>query len=311
MTNGQATAVLTYHRTESADAFSEFAERLNVDARAAPGFRSWQHSVLESPELDWSIALTFHDEAALHDWLDRAGERLDDGVHRHSRVDLITDGAPRTEGVLLVREAIKSGRDADYVAASERLVALERSMPGYEGASLFPAFEGIDGTEPWSHVVRFRTAKHLQACLDSPAFAQALPDLEQHVVDGAPVTATTAFSTLRVTDDGETLVTPTWKTYLMVLLVLYPTAVVQGALVDPLIRGVATVPWLAGLLSMLLNVALLVWLMMPLGARVLRKWMDPVDGAGARVTLLGVLGIAAAFAAYFAVFLAVGFLRTS
>lgn len=303
-----ATAVLTYHRTEDPLAFQEFAERLGATAEGRPQFKVWQHSVLTSADLDWAIAITFYAESALHDWLDHIGDHMDEDLHRHSRLDLITGGAPRTEGVLLVREAVKPDREADYLLAAGRLVRLERSQPGYDGSSVFPAFEGKDGTEPWSRVVRFRTAKHLTAWLDSPMRHSTLPELEQHLSEDAPVSATTAFSTLRVSQDGETLVTPPWKTYMMVLLVLYPTAILQARFVDPVIRGLVPVPWVAALMSMMVNVALLVWVMMPLGSRLLRRWMDPVDGAGTKVTLLGIVAILVSFAVYLPVFLALGFL---
>lgn len=306
----QATAVVTYHRTDDVEQFEEFAARLGATAESRPRFKVWQHSILSSPWLDWSIAVTFHDQDALHEWLDETAGRLSDDVHRHSRVGLITAGSPRTEGVLLLHEVVKPDREADYLAAAERFVQLERSQPGYEGSSVFPSFEGVDGTEPWSRIARFRTARHLNAWLDSPVRQEALPELEQHLRDGAPVSATTAFTTMRVSDDGETLVTPPWRTYMMVLLVLYPTAILQARFVDPVIRSLTPAPWVSALLSMMFNVALLVWLMMPLGSRLLRRWMDPVDGATPRVTLLGIAAIVASFAVYLTVFLAIGFLPT-
>lgn len=308
MSADQATAVVTYHRTQDAHAFQTFAERVGAMAQAALGFKVWQHSILTSPTLDWAIAVTFHDEPSLHAWLDQAGEGLDDTRHRHSRIDLITGGSPRTEGVLLVRDAVKAGRETDYLRAAEQLVRLEQTQPGYGGSSAFPSFEGVEGAEPWSRIVRFRTAAHLDSWLASPALESAAPEIHQHLREEAPVSVTTAFSTLRVSEDGRSLVTPTWKTYLMVLLVLYPTAILQGAFVDPLIRGAVPVPWVSALMSMMLNVALLVWLMMPFGARLLRRWMDPVDGAPPKITLLGVAAIVASFAVYLTVFLSVGFL---
>lgn len=302
----RTTVFLSFHRTGEASDFAAFADRVGADAAAVPGFLGWQLSVLTSPLLDWAIAVTFREESSVHDWLDGASGLLTGAGYLRSSIELIVDGSPRTPGVVVVKESVESGREAAFVETAERLAELERAQPGYEGSSVFPPGDIVNS---WASVVRFRTEGQLEAWLASPDLLGVLPELRAHLSEEAKVTTATTFgSTLRVTD-GQAAVTPEWKTALAILLVLYPVVMLLARFVGPSLATIAPQPWLATFINLAISIILLTWVLMPLAARLLGRWLDPVEGAGRRISLLGTAGVCLGYVVLFVIFGTVGFLQ--
>lgn len=262
--------------------------------------------MLSSPLLDWVIAVRFREEAAVHDWLDRARDLITGSGYQRASLEFIIDGAPRTPGVVVVNEAVATGSEAAFVETAEHLAQLERAQPGWEGSSVFPP-GGI--LTSWSSVIRFRTEDQLSAWLESPDLTGALPRFQAHLSEEAKVTTATTFgSTLRVTN-GKAAVTPDWKTALAILLVLYPTVMLLAKFVGPTLAAIAPQPWLGTFLNLAISIVLLTWVLMPLSARLLRRWLDPVEGAGAKVSAIGAVAVCAGYLLMFLIFGTVGFLQ--
>lgn len=306
MGDGRTTVVMTFHRAGNETDFAAFADRIGADAAEDAGFFGWQRSVLNSPLLDWAIAVRFREESAVHGWLDRARDLVTDSGYQRTSIEFIVDGVPRTPGVVVVNEVVETGSEAAFVETAEHLAQLERAQPGWEGSCVFPP-GGILAS--WSSVVRFRTESQLSAWLESPELTAALPRFQAHLREEAKVkTATTFGSTLRITD-GEAAVTPDWKTALAILLVLYPTVMLLAKFVGPSLAAIAPQPWLATFLNLAISIVLLTWVLMPLSARVLRRWLDPVEGASPKVSALGAVAVCAGYLLLFLIFSTVGFLQ--
>ena len=174
------------------------------------------------------------------------------------------------------------------------------------GSTVFPP-GGDQGT--WSSIIRFRTDSHLDAWLASPELDSALPAFQAHLSEETQVTTASTFgSTIRVAD-GQAAVTPSWKTALAILLVLYPTVMLLARFVGPWLSRVAPQPWLSTFLNLAISIVLLTWVLMPLSSRLLRRWLDPVEGAGRRASLLGAVGVCAGYVVLFVIFGTVGFLQ--
>ena len=62
-------------------------------------------------------------------------------------------------------------------------------------------------------------------------------------------------------------------------------------------------------MNLAISIVLLTWVLMPLSARLLRRWLDPVEGAGHRASLLGAAGVFAGYVVLFVIFGTVGFLQ--
>lgn len=301
MSDGRTTVFLSYYRTEDVSAFAYFARQVEADAKTAPGYRAFQMSITTSPVLEQAMAVHFADESSAHAWLDLAAPMLNGKGFLRSGLELFVDDAPRAPWVLLVREVVAAGKEEAFVETAERLAELESARAGYEGSSVFPP---ADGEETWATVVRFRREQHVTDWLASPELGRVLPEREAQVTGGSQVTTATSFaSTVRVAD-GKAQVTPEWKTAMIVLLVIYPAAILLTKFLNPWLFGVVPQPWLALFINMVITVVLLTWVLMPVSARLLRRWLDPV--ATRTTTLWGTIGVCAGYAVLLTIFSAVG-----
>lgn len=299
-TGSAATVVIGFHRTGTAEDFAAYAQRLGQSAVEAPGCLGWSVSVLASDHLGWAIAVRFADEAALHRWLDASQLwAAVEGTPQSACLDLVVGESPRTPGVALVHHDVEPAKESAFVAALERLTELAERQPGYAGTIVFAP---SPSNARWVSVIRFRTDQQLHDWMGSTSRRDALPELRGQLESDFRVVTHTAFgSTVRVVD-GVAAATPNWKTNLTVLLVLYPTVMLLARFVDPLIRRLGTDVWLTMFLSQVISVSLLTWVLMPAAGVVLRRWLDPVTGAGWRESTAGALVVAAGYAVFLTVF---------
>jgi antibiotic biosynthesis monooxygenase (ABM) superfamily enzyme len=180
-----------------------------------------------------------------------------------------------------------------------RLSAAAVTSPGYEGTVLIPA----DQQGEWLSIVRFRTGPHLSQWLRSAQRTDALAGLRSTLSkDFSTISNTTPFGTTVRIEDGRTLMTPNWKSVMLVLLVLYPTVMLLSRFLGPVVDSAGAAPWLGLWISQVVSVGAMQWWLMPAVSRPFRKWLDPVDGAGVRVSLTGAVVILVLYALTFTVF---------
>ena len=139
---------------------------------------------------------------------------------------------------------------------------------------------------------------------------EALPGLRSSLTHGfAAVSSTTPFATTVRIQDGRTLMTPNWKSAMLVLLVLYPTVMVLSRFFGPVLDRAGAEPWLALWVSQIVSVSALQWWLMPTVTRPFRNWLDPVDGAASRISALGAAVVVAGYAVTLALFASVKWLQ--
>lgn len=268
---------------------------------------SWQLSVLTSDRLDWAITATFRDEASLHQWLDDVLQAETTPTRPlPAGLDIVVADQPRTHGVGLVYHQIEPGSETAFISAQEELAELAGTHPGYGGTTVLPPTAEYPR---WTSLIRFRSDQQLQDWMKSTTRQSALPQLQEQLGGRFQVVTQQTFgSTVRV-QDGVAEVTPSWKTNMVVLLVLYPTVMLLARFVDPLIRRLGTDVWLTMFLSQAISVSLLTWVMMPAAGRALQRWLDPKRGAGWRVSLLGALVVIAGYVVFLTIFGSVEYLQ--
>ncbi|GAT74592.1 putative oxidoreductase [Microbacterium sp. HM58-2] len=300
MIDDRATVLLRFSRTVPAlTDLEKLAEAIERDAATAMGFAGMQVSLLTSEVLERAIAVHFRSEQDLHAWLDRAGGLRESGPV--AGMELFVADHPLSPGVLLVRDAPAPGHEAAFIESAEHLAGLESRYPGYEGSSVFPP---LGEERLWATVIRFRTGAHLEAWLSSPELRRARPERRSHLATDTVITtsvSTSLGSTVRVAG-GHAEVTPAWKTSMMILLVLYPAIMLLNRFLNPVIHLFAPQPWLAVFLSMAISIVLLTWVLLPVAARLLKRWLDPVEGSRPTVNLTGIAVICAGYVASLAVF---------
>jgi uncharacterized protein len=310
-TQGFVTGVMIFHPPASAGAFDAWLAELRACAHAAPGFRGCATSV-RGAHLDRAVAVHFDGEQSLHAWLDGAALRgvLDDGRARghwlSSGVLVLGDGVSTHPGISAFRHGVASGKEDEFLAIQERLATASSAFAGYEGTVVLAPESGNE----WLSVLRFRTAKQLGAWLDSAERDHALPGLRSSLSKGfSSVSSTTPFATTVRVQDGKTLMTPNWKSAMLVLLVLYPTVMVLSRFLGPIVDRAGAEPWLALWISQIFSVSALQWWLMPNVTRPFRGWLDPVDGAGWRTSARGAAVIVVGYAATLALFASVKWLQ--
>lgn len=308
---GSVTAVTIFHPTDDADGFAGWLAELQASAKAADGYRSGSTSIRDA-DLDWAMAVHFQTEHQLHAWLDgdqrqallKVGQAQG---YWHRTVDLILgEGIAVTPGVSAFRHDVAVGKETEFRAIQDRLARASSKFPGYEGTVLLPPDEGTE----WLSMLRFRTADQLSTWLQSPERDQALPGLRSSLTKGfSSVSSTTPFATTVRVQNGRTLMTPNWKSAMLVLLVLYPTVMVLSRFFGPILDHAGAQPWLALWVSQIVSVSALQWWLMPSVTRPFRNWLDPIDGAGRRISLLGAAVVIVGYAATLALFASVKWLQ--
>ncbi|WP_239476578.1 antibiotic biosynthesis monooxygenase [Nocardia arizonensis] len=307
-----ATAVSVFHRRADAAGFHAWLVQLTEIAAAAPGFVRSVRAVDDVAPLAPGLSVTFRTPAQAHDFLDSAARSrvIAEGQRRgfqRSGTDLVlVPGELPPPGIGVFRHSVIPGKETEFVATEARLVALSAAFPGFESAALF----GDAGSGGWMSVLRFRTPAHLAAWMASPQRAAALPDLRSELTEDFVVAAhTTPFGSTLRTVDGRTRVTPTWKVAMLVLLVLYPTVMTLSRFLGPVLDGMGVPPWLGMWLSQIVSVGLMSWLLSPAVAACFRRWLDPVDGAGRRVSLAGAAAVVVLYALTLLLFASVTWLQ--
>ncbi|QIV85254.1 antibiotic biosynthesis monooxygenase [Mycolicibacterium frederiksbergense] len=269
--------MLVFHPGGSGE-FSEWASTLTSNAAGCIRARV---SVVDG-SLEPAVAVTFTGITELDAWLDRADALGNGGWLPAAPAILLATDEPPPAGIAAFRHQLVAGRTTEFLQSQRELATAAHGFSGYEGTVLF-----VDGGEALS-VLRFRTDRHLTAWMSSRQREDALPGLRSSLTaEFAPVTGTTAFGTTVRTDGGRMLMTPNWKSVMLVLLVLYPTVMLLSRFLGPVLDRLGAEPWLSLWLSQVISVTAMQWWLMPWASRPFRRWLDPVDGAGWRSSLAG------------------------
>jgi antibiotic biosynthesis monooxygenase (ABM) superfamily enzyme len=305
-------AVTNFDSASDPDVFDGWVCDAQAAAEGARGFVAFAASISRDAPLDWAVAVTFESEDLLHQWLDGtmwkdlvrgAGAR---GFLRLTSDLVIIEGAVIPAGVAIVASSVSSGMETDFQSAHIKLTAAASQFPGYEGTAIFrPGAAG-----KWMSLIRFRTEPQLSAWLRSPQRNEVLPPVRSSLTRDFSVFAqTTPFGTTVRNVDGKPEMTPSWKSAMLLLMVLYPMVMLMSRFVTPVIVGLGAPPWLSVWLSQVLSVALMQWWLMPTVSSWCRRWLDPVDGASRRISLRGAAVAVIVYAVSLTAFATVGVLQ--
>jgi antibiotic biosynthesis monooxygenase (ABM) superfamily enzyme len=234
-----------------------------------------------------------------------------EGVLRKSADLLIIENHRLPPGIGVFRHDVIDGQGSDFVASQQQLMASTARFPGYTGTVLLPPAPEA-GIHMWTSILCFRTDDQLATWSGSEERARRLKDLRTHLTREFDTLSVDApFGSILRIADGRPRVTPTWKTAMMVLLVLYPTVMLLTRFLVPVLREMDVQPWLSTWLSNIVSVAVMTYALSPWATRLFARWLDPIDGASTRVSILGALAVAAVYAASLWLFSAVHWLNYS
>lgn len=307
-----AVVISIFHPVGGPGVFDVWADEVRSAAETTAGFVAFAASVRRNALLDWAIAVSFESENSLHEWLDGTTWKAlvrrgaDRGLLPLCADLVIVGGAVLPTGVGIVASKVSDGMEDDFQAAHGRLTMAASKFSGYEGTAVFAP--GASGE--WMSLIRFRTESQLSAWLRSPERKEVLPRVRSSLTRDFSVFAqTTPLGTTVRRVNGRTAMTPSWKTAMLLLMVLYPMGMLQSRFVAPVIGKLGVKPWLSVWLGQMVSVALMQWWLMPTVSSRCRRWLDPVDGGGLRISLRGAAVALIVYAASLTVFATVDWLQ--
>ena len=309
-----ATGVVLVHSVDD-DALRRWVDSATAAVASMPGFRSMRAAVSEG-DLHPAVAVTFDTAEQLHagldsqEWAAALAEGGDFGVLRASADLLIVDGHRLPPGTAAFRHDVIDTETIDFVATQMQIVNATSGFPGYVATVLLPAAPEA-GIKAWTSILMFRTDDQLAHWATSDERVRQVSQLRTHLRrDFDTLSVDAPFASILRIDHGRPKLTPRWKTAMVILLVLYPTVMTLSRFLGPVLSDtVGTPPWLTMWLSQIVSVAILTYALMPLATRAFSRWLDPVEGAGVGVSVLGALAVVAVYAVTLGVFATVKWLE--
>ncbi len=303
-----ATAVTAVQvRQGEEGAFTGWLTELNRAISTFPGYVS---AVVIPPvpplQSDWVMVQRFQTIEELRAWLDSEAHRslldesasllVDEGttnVIQGSNTEL----SPQDMVTEIITVSVKPGMEEAYRDWVDRIRQVEAKFPGYQGLQLQPPIPGLQ--ENWVSLLRFDTAEHLNAWLESDARRDALREVEPFI-DKREQQVATAFSGWFTFSDAPGQAPSNWKQSMIVLLTLYPIVMLEQLFLNPLLHslGMAEAIFIGNLLS----VAATGFLLIPLAIRAFEWWLLPGSNASSRVEAAGIALIVGLYALSIVVF---------
>lgn len=241
-------------------------------AREAPGHVS---SDLQPPDDahpgEWVVVYQFTDTDTLDGWLHspvraelmREAADLVDGPPREQVVALAQGPDPVT-GVASFR--VRPGEEQRYAELHARLVQRLAGFPGFLQSEVFEPVAGVQ--DETVVLFSFDSREHLDAWLGSDARRAMLAEIEPFLEGDRTVNVVGGFAGWFA---GHGPGVKRWKQAAVVLLALFPTAVVLTLVRQWLLPDVH---WVVGVLfGNVLGVIALAWVLMPFLTRVLDGWL--------------------------------------
>ena len=289
-----ATAVTTVQvRQGEEGAFAGWLTELNKIVATFPGYIS---AVVIPPappaQQDWVMVQRFQTLKQLGAWLDSDERRslldksasllVDEGTTNVIE-GASTERSPQDMVTEIITVSVKPGMEEAYRDWVDRIRQVEARFPGYQGLQLQPPIPGLQ--DDWVSLLRFDTAEHLNAWLESDARREALREVEPFI-DQRERQVASAFSGWFTFGDAPGQAPPSWKQSMIVLLTLYPIVMLELLFLNPLTQslGMAESTFIGNALS----VAATGFLLIPLALRAFEWWLLPRPNDSLRVEAAGI-----------------------
>ena len=208
-----------------------------------------------------------------------------------------TERSPQDMATEIITVSVKPGMEEAYRDWVERIRLMEAKFPGYQGLELQPPIPRLQ--DDWVSLLRFDTAEHLNAWLESDARRDALEEVEPFI-DRRERQVTSAFSGWFTFGDAPGQVPPSWKQSMIVLLTLYPIVMLEQMFLNPLLQSLDMAE--AIFIGNTLSVAATGFLLIPLALRAFEWWLLPRPNDSSRAEAAGIGLIVGLYALSIAVF---------
>ena len=284
-------------------AFSAWQVRHNAVIGKFPGFISSDVMPPSQPESnEWTIVLNFRSQDELAAW-QRSSERaklvsdaipLLEGGSLGEVARLDRPGEPPGQNVTeVIFSKIKPGMDDTYREWAVRIQAAQAKYSGYRGMYLQPPAEK-DG--PWTTIIRFDTAEHLEAWMEAPERAELLRESKAFIDEEQLMRLATSFPGWVPINPMTGKGPPNWKTALLVILGLFPIVMLELRFLSPILAALGLRSSLGTFIGNVISVFATTFLTMPLFIRWFGWWLFTEKKTPPWITPVGLGFLAALFA---------------
>ena len=297
---GTAAAIVRHTKVREGSEREYAAWRGRVIAALAdqPGWVSVEVHPPDGVQDDWVTVERFGTLANAQAWLDSPVRRelaagADHLVEAPDTVTLLNEEAPTTdEGVTaVITNRVRPSAEGAYREWLARIQSAQAHFPGYQGVSVQPPIAAV--SPDWVSLLRFDTAEHLRAWMDSPECAALTAEVAPLLEVGEYRVARASFSNW-LPDTERAADPPVWKVNAIVLLVLYPVVLLTVVFLNPILAplGVALTVFIGNVIG----VAATGFWLVPWAAGKMDRWLSPDPANEPRDTRLGTLYVLLAYA---------------
>lgn len=263
-------------RAGSENAFAQWHDQIQAAARAYPGYVD---SELQPPDTahpdEWVTVYSFATASQLEAWLASARREelsleavpLLDGPVREQRIAALRT-APEPVTVVFSQLITPANHEA-FLASYEEVARRLEASDGFLGSNIFPPVAGVQ--EEYVIVASFASRPDLDAWLNSDNRRAWLDDVAGFIEGSRTMNVVGGFGGWFPAAPRGTKGPKKWKQGAVVLLALYPTALIITLLRIELAPDMNVV--LAVLVGNVLGVAALTFFLMPALTRRLASWL--------------------------------------
>jgi hypothetical protein len=169
---------------------------------------------------------------------------------------------------------------------AQRIQAAQAGYPGYLGMYLQPPQGGGEGH--WVTILRYDSASHLEAWMNSRQRADLLAESRQFMEREELIRITTSFPGWVPVDPVSGQGPPNWKTAMLVLLGLYPIVMLELRLLNPVVSALGIHGAMGTFIGNSISVALTSFLTMPRFVQTFNWWLFPGIASPRALTRRGV-----------------------
>ena len=280
-----ASSITTVHIDESNsdDSSSRLLVQLMVESMQRKGLVSSE--IVPPTDVyckDWTLVQRFHSVQDMHDWKCEQGRvelvaRLTESSgNRVSELEVF-GGDPKGSVATAVVTRIKAGYEAAYADWEARIQSTQAKFPGYRGSYMQPPTSGSNGI--CMTLLRFDTPESLDFWFASDERRELMEEVRT-LVDSKVFHGTrTSFPGWTPLDPNTGEPPESWKTTMLVLMVLYPIVLLQVKYLGPFLATFHSS--VDCFLSLVICLVITDCLAMPIAVKAFDWWMFP----GAKRTL--------------------------
>jgi len=243
----------------------------------------------------WTIRISFasledleawQSSAACRDLLVAAAPLLVGGVFEERREQEDSLPGSRSDVTEVIFSKVRAGMSDQFRGWAQRIQAAQAGYPGYLGMYLQPPQGGGEGH--WVTILRYDSASHLEAWMDSRQRADLLAESRQFMEREELIRITTSFPGWVPVDPVSGQGPPNWKTAMLVLLGLYPIVMLELRLLNPVVSALGIHGAMGTFIGNSISVALTSFLTMPRFVQTFNWWLFPGIASPRALTRRGV-----------------------